>query len=264
MTPDMSSDDDRRSESPDPARRRRAVRSVGRARLPTPWGPFIAYAYATPNETVHLALVHGEPSAATCLVRLHSECLTGDALASLRCDCGEQLHHACRRIAESGDGVVVYIRGHEGRGIGLGAKIRAYECQDRGHDTVDANVVLGYPVDARDYTDAAEILLDLGVGRLRLLTNNPQKVRALEDAGMQVTERVPLPVRPNSDNIEYLKTKRDRLGHLLEWPDDPEPAGDRTRRNDDSEQLTQHVWDELLVLRAENARLRLRLSDSRG
>ena len=162
----------------------------------------------------HVAAVKGG-AAETPLVRLHSECLTGDALGSLRCDCGAQLQEAMRRISDSNGGALLYLRGHEGRGIGLGNKIRAYALQDQGHDTVAANEILGHPVDGRDYWVAAQMLKALGYSRIRLLTNNPEKAQALERYGIAVAECVPLVVPANPFNQTYLATKRDRLGHTL-------------------------------------------------
>ena len=156
-------------------------------------------------------LSDGEPV----LTRVHSECLTGDVFGSSRCDCGPQLNEAMDRIVAEGRGVVVYLRGHEGRGIGLVAKLQAYQLQDGGRDTVDANLDLGLPADARHYGAATQILRDLGVGQVRLLTNNPDKVSNLEDYGIKVTERVPLTPHPNDHNLAYLLTKRDRMGHHL-------------------------------------------------
>ncbi|MDQ1425868.1 MAG: 3,4-dihydroxy 2-butanone 4-phosphate synthase / cyclohydrolase, partial [Acidimicrobiaceae bacterium] len=155
------------------------------------------------------------------LVRVHSECLTGDVFGSLRCDCGPQLRAALRGVAKTGTGVVVYLRGHEGRGIGIGNKIQAYGLQDGGHDTVDANLALGLPVDTREYGIGAQILVDLGVTSMRLMTNNTVKYSGLEGYGLTIVERVPLEIPPNPENEAYLRTKRDRLGHLLEvdpWP----------------------------------------------
>ena len=196
------------------------VRRVATARLPTRVGEFTCYSYESVFEgEAHLALAMGElhPDDSV-LVRVHSECLTGDVFGSLRCDCGEQLGQAMARVVSAGAGVVVYLRGHEGRGIGIVGKLRAYELQDRGYDTVDANVALGLPVDDREYGTAAQILLDLGVQRVRLLTNNPAKRRGLEGFGVEVLERVPLETRPNRENLRYLNTKRARLGHLLAGP----------------------------------------------
>jgi 3,4-dihydroxy 2-butanone 4-phosphate synthase/GTP cyclohydrolase II len=196
----------------------RLVRRTAEARLPTEYGEFrcIAYQNVLDGET-HLAFVMGEPAGEeNVLVRVHSECLTGDVFGSRRCDCGAQLHAALRNIAEHGIGVVVYLRGHEGRGIGIAHKLQAYELQDGGLDTVDANVELGLPVDSREYGIGAQILVDLGVTTMRLMTNNPAKRGGLEGYGLQIVERVSLHVEPNEENIRYLRTKRDRLGHLLE------------------------------------------------
>jgi 3,4-dihydroxy 2-butanone 4-phosphate synthase/GTP cyclohydrolase II len=163
----------------------------------------------------HLALIRGEvrPGEPT-LVRVHSECLTGDALGSLRCDCGAQLDRALARIAEEGRGVLLYIR-QEGRGIGLANKLRAYELQDQGFDTVEANERLGFKPDLRDYGVGAQILVDLGISKLRLMTNNPRKIVGLEGYGLEVTERVPLVIPPTAMNLGYLTTKREKLGHLI-------------------------------------------------
>jgi 3,4-dihydroxy 2-butanone 4-phosphate synthase/GTP cyclohydrolase II len=152
-------------------------------------------------------------------VRVHSECLTGDVFGSLRCDCGPQLSAAMSLVAEANLGVVVYLRGHEGRGIGIGHKVRAYELQEQGVDTVDANVALGLPVDMREYGIAAQILVDLGITTMRLMTNNPTKRRGLEGYGLEIVERVPLEIAPNEHNVTYLRTKRERMGHLLEGLD---------------------------------------------
>ncbi len=149
------------------------------------------------------------------LVRVHSECLTGDVFGSLRCDCGPQLEAAIRRIGEEGVGVIVYLRGHEGRGIGLTHKLRAYNLQDAGRDTVDANVDLGLPVDSREYGIGAQILVELGVTKMRLMTNNPAKYGGLEGYGLDIVDRVPLEQAPNPENVDYLRTKRERMGHLL-------------------------------------------------
>ncbi|MFD2083388.1 3,4-dihydroxy 2-butanone 4-phosphate synthase / GTP cyclohydrolase II [Actinopolymorpha cephalotaxi] len=192
------------------------VERAASTRLPTEYGEFTAYGYRTPRGVDHLALVRGDVAdGAETLVRLHSECLTGDVLGSLRCDCGPQLRLALAAIAAAGRGVVVYLRGHEGRGIGLAAKLAAYALQDGGHDTVDANLALGLPADARDYADAAAILTDLGVGRVRLLSNNPAKAAGLSEGGVRVVEREPLVVPANPENAGYLATKRDRFGHIL-------------------------------------------------
>jgi 3,4-dihydroxy 2-butanone 4-phosphate synthase/GTP cyclohydrolase II len=207
------------------AYRRRTERQVERvttARMPTAYGQFTAYGYrATVDGAEQIALVYGDlGDGQDVLVRVHSECLTGDVFGSLRCDCGPQLQAALRRVAEEGRGVVLYMRGHEGRGIGLLSKLQAYQLQDAGSDTVDANLLLGLPADARDYGTGAQILYDLGVRTMRLLTNNPAKRAGLEGYGLEVVGRVPLPVRPHPENVRYLRTKRDRMGHLLEQLDD--------------------------------------------
>lgn len=193
------------------------LRRVSSARLPTPYGEFTAFGYGPQEDgrgSAQVALVHGEPGNDS-LVRVHSECLTGDVFGSLRCDCGQQLQAALAAIAEAGSGVVVYLRGHEGRGVGLLPKLAAYALQDDGHDTVDANLALGLPVDARDYWAAAQVLRDLGIGSVRLLTNNPAKREGLEEHGIAVSEFVPLVVSPGRHNAGYLRAKRERLGHLL-------------------------------------------------
>jgi 3,4-dihydroxy 2-butanone 4-phosphate synthase/GTP cyclohydrolase II len=169
--------------------------------------------------THHLALVTGIVAAADILVRVHSECLTGDVFGSQRCDCGEQLDEAMRRIGLEGRGVLVYLRGHEGRGIGIANKLAAYRLQEQGRDTVDANLELGLPVDSRTYDIAASILADLGVRSIRLLTNNPAKCTGLAGAGVRISARLPLTVLPNPENLPYLESKRRRLGHLLAEPE---------------------------------------------
>ena len=193
------------------------VHRVAEATIPTPYGPFTAIAYQSDIDSYqHLALVRGEVAGKPdVLVRMHSECLTGDVFGSLRCDCGTQLHDAVRQIAEFGQGVVVYIRGHEGRGIGIVHKLQAYKLQDTGRDTVEANIELGLPADARDYGTGAQILVDLELSTLRLLTNNPAKRAGLEGYGLQIVERVPLRTTPTNENLRYLQTKRDRMGHEL-------------------------------------------------
>jgi 3,4-dihydroxy 2-butanone 4-phosphate synthase/GTP cyclohydrolase II len=197
-------------------RKERLVRRVAATRLPTDFGEFTAVAYeATVYERTHLALVMGDVAGdEPVLVRMHSECLTGDVFQSMRCDCGSQLVKAMAVIKEAGRGVIVYLR-QEGRGIGLHNKIRAYELQEQGMDTVEANLALGFKADLRDYGIGAQILVDLGLKNLRLLTNNPTKRAGLEGYGLQVVERVPLEVPANSENRKYLSTKRDKLGHLL-------------------------------------------------
>lgn len=168
----------------------------------------------------HMVCVLGDPlSNGAPLVRIHSECATGDLLSSLRCDCGEQLQESLRLIAEEGEGVLVYLRSQEGRGIGLGQKIKAYALQDGGADTVDANLSQGLPADGRNYNTAAAILSDLGISSVRLLTNNLDKVSGLLEGGISLAERVPLQTAPNPENLRYLTTKRDRLGHLLDGLD---------------------------------------------
>ncbi|MBF6133033.1 bifunctional 3,4-dihydroxy-2-butanone-4-phosphate synthase/GTP cyclohydrolase II [Nocardia otitidiscaviarum] len=192
------------------------VSRVAETRLPTPAGEFRVIGYADEySGAEHLALVYGDPAGTDTLVRVHSECLTGDAFGSLRCDCGAQLDAALRAVAHAGRGVVVYLRGQEGRGIGLLNKLRAYELQDDGADTVDANLALGLPVDARDYAAAARILADLGVRSARLLSNNPAKQSGLEAHGIAVTARIPLQTRPTEHNVRYLRAKRDRMRHQL-------------------------------------------------
>jgi 3,4-dihydroxy 2-butanone 4-phosphate synthase/GTP cyclohydrolase II len=202
--------------------RDKLVKRLGEARIPTKHGDFTCYAYESVLDgEQHLALVKGAVAGEeNVLVRVHSECLTGDVFGSLRCDCGVQLDAALRRIAEEGTGAVVYLRGHEGRGIGIGHKLRAYTLQEQGRDTVDANLELGLPVDSREYGIGAQILNDLGITTMRLMTNNPTKYGGLEGFGLDIVERVPLESAPNPENIEYLRTKRERMGHLLEGLDD--------------------------------------------
>jgi 3,4-dihydroxy 2-butanone 4-phosphate synthase/GTP cyclohydrolase II len=199
------------------------VERVAATRLPTRHGEFTAYGYRSSIDgSEHLALGYGDLAAAPdepVLTRVHSECLTGDVFGSQRCDCGPQLDEAMERIVAAGRGVVVYLRGHEGRGIGLVAKLEAYALQDSGRDTVDANLDLGLPADARHYGAASQVLRDLGVTRVRLLTNNPDKSTALADFGVAVEAREPLTPRPNAHNLRYLRTKRDRMGHAI--PDLP-------------------------------------------
>ncbi|TAK71206.1 MAG: bifunctional 3,4-dihydroxy-2-butanone-4-phosphate synthase/GTP cyclohydrolase II [Actinomycetota bacterium] len=193
------------------------VARVAETSLPTEFGDFRAVGYRSVLDGVeHVALVRGRIGDGNdLLVRVHSECLTGDVFGSLRCDCGPQLHAAMRQVAAAGRGVVLYLRGHEGRGIGLVDKLRAYALQDTGRDTVDANLDLGLPADARDYGTGAQILADLGVRRMRLLTNNPRKRAGLDGYGLAIVETVPLEVTPNDHNLAYLRTKRNRLGHTL-------------------------------------------------
>ncbi len=198
------------------------VKRVAEARIPTEWGDFTCYVYESlMNGDQHVAMVRGAVQGEDdVLVRVHSECLTGDVLGSLRCDCGAQVSSAMRLIADEGLGVVVYLRGHEGRGIGIGHKIQAYSLQDGGHDTVDANTALGLPVHSREYGIGAQILVDLGITTMRLITNNPAKKGGLEGFGLDITGRVPSVTAPNAENIHYLRTKRERMGHLLDGLDD--------------------------------------------
>jgi len=190
------------------------------ARLPTGYGEWTAVGFRSVLDGKHhLALVKGEVDGASdVLVRVHSECLTGDVFGSQRCDCGDQLKAAMRTIAEEGRGVLLYIA-QEGRGIGLLNKLRAYELQDRGMDTVEANIALGFPPDLRDYGIGAQILVDLGLTSIRLLTNNPKKIVGLEGYGLSVVDRVPIEMDPSDDNLEYLRTKRDKMGHVLHHQD---------------------------------------------
>ena len=190
------------------------ITHIATAAVPTRWGEFACHAYRRPDGVEHLALVlgtlDGDP-----LVRVHSECLTGDVFASERCDCGAQRDLALELIAAEGRGALIYLRGQEGRGIGLGEKIRAYALQEVGFDTVDANLALGHPVDGRDYTDAADVLRHLGANSIRLLTNNPDKTEALSNNGIAVAARVPIVIAPTPRNTVYLDTKRERMGHGL-------------------------------------------------
>ncbi|MGE0297964.1 MAG: GTP cyclohydrolase II, partial [Pseudonocardia sp.] len=201
------------------------VARVAQARIPTRHGEFLAYGFDSLLDGIeHIAMVRSEAADPTgpvfgdgedVLVRVHSECLTGDVLGSLRCDCGHQLDAALAAVAAEGRGVVLYMRGHEGRGIGLMHKLQAYQLQEAGADTVDANLALGLPADARDYGTGAQILVDLGIRSMRLLTNNPDKRAGLEGYGLRITGRVPLPVSAHPENLRYLRTKRDRMGHDL-------------------------------------------------
>jgi 3,4-dihydroxy 2-butanone 4-phosphate synthase/GTP cyclohydrolase II len=199
------------------------VTCVAEATIPTPQGEFRSFAYESAVDgRTHVALVLGEiGDGEDVLTRVHSECLTGDVFASMRCDCGEQLHRSMEIVGEEGRGVVLYIRGHEGRAIGLSHKLRAYELQDQGRDTVEANIELGFPADPRDYGIGAQILFDLGVRTMRLLTNNPAKRAGLEGYGLSISARVPIQTEPTPQNIEYLRTKREKLGHLLDGLPEP-------------------------------------------
>ena len=198
------------------------VLRVADARIPTRYGVFTAFVYKSViDEVEHLAFVRGDVAGKdNVLVRVHSECLTGDVFGSIRCDCGLQLDLALALIAEAGEGVVVYLRGHEGRGIGLGHKLQAYTLQDNGRDTVEANVELGFQADPREYRIGSEILVDLGITTMRLMTNNPAKYGGLDGFGVRIVERVPLRVAPTEENIAYLRTKQQKLGHLLELGDE--------------------------------------------
>lgn len=194
------------------------VRKISQARLPTEFGEFTAHVYESVLDGInHIALTLGQPEkSSSALVRVHSECLTGDVFGSRRCDCGSQLHLAMKRIAEEGAGAVIYLRGHEGRGIGLGHKLRAYKLQDEGKDTVEANEALGLPIDSREYGIGAQILEDLKIKKLRLLTNNPAKYTGLGGFDLEIVERVPLQTASHEENKHYLEAKRDKLGHLIE------------------------------------------------
>ena len=199
----------------------RLVDPVAEARIPTIYGDFTGHVFRDFDGQEHVAMVYGQiMGSEPVLVRVHSECLTGDILSSLRCDCGTQLHTALEAIAREGAGVLVYLRGHEGRGIGIGHKIAAYSLQDQGHDTVDANLELGLPVDRREYGIGAQILVELGVTKMRLITNNPKKIGGLAGYGLEIVERVPTVTAPNPENVAYLRTKQLRMGHLIEGLDE--------------------------------------------
>ena len=199
----------------------RLVKRSAETRIPTKHGEFLAFGYESlVDGREHVALVLGNVAGSQdVLVRVHSECLTGDAFGSLRCDCGSQLEEAMRQIAEAGMGVVLYIRGHEGRGIGLVHKLKAYALQDSGRDTVEANLELGLPPDARDYGVGAQILVDLGITTMRLMTNNPMKYAAIEGYGLSIVERVPLKAGENDYNRAYLRTKVEKMGHIMDLDD---------------------------------------------
>jgi 3,4-dihydroxy 2-butanone 4-phosphate synthase/GTP cyclohydrolase II len=211
--------------------REKLVRRVAEARVPTEWGDFTAYCYENLlNGDQHVAFVQGAVQGQRdVLVRVHSECLTGDVFRSLKCDCGLQLAAAMRRVAAEGLGVVLYLTGHEGRGIGIAHKLQAYALQEQGYDTVDANLELGLPIDSREYGIGAQVLADLGITTMRLMTNNPEKRSALEGFGLTVVERVPLEVEPNAQNVAYLRTKKERMGHMIGLynADDEAPALER-------------------------------------
>jgi 3,4-dihydroxy 2-butanone 4-phosphate synthase/GTP cyclohydrolase II len=202
--------------------REKLVRRISEARIPTKYGGFTAYVFESLLDgTEHMAFVRGEVAGQpNVLVRVHSECLTGDVFGSTRCDCGLQLDLALERVALEDQGVIVYLRGHEGRGIGLGHKLRAYTLQDQGRDTVQANVELGFPIDSREYGIGSQILVDLGITTMRLMTNNPAKYGGLEGYGLEIVERVPLRSHPTDENIAYLRAKQEKMGHLLEIEDE--------------------------------------------
>ena len=199
-------------------RHEKLVHHFAAARVPTAHGEFMAHAYrSTLDDIEHVAYVMGDVDGGEPpLVRVHSECLTGDLLGSVRCDCGPQLQLALEKIAEEGRGVLVYLRGHEGRGIGIGHKIRAYSLQEQGYDTVDANTKLGLPVDSREYGIGAQILADLGAHKLRLMTNNPAKYGGIAGYGLEIVDRVPIATAETPETSAYLRTKRERMGHLLD------------------------------------------------
>lgn len=207
--------------------REEMVERISEAPLPTPYGTWKIVAYRSQADTSEtVALVYGDVAGKqNVMVRMHSECLTGDVFRSLRCDCGPQLDLAMAKIADNGSGVIVYLRGHEGRGIGLADKLRAYNLQDAGADTIDANLSLGLPSDARDYGIGASILADLGLTTIRLLTNNPQKRAALDGFGLSIVERIPVEIRPNAANVTYLRTKAERMGHEFAGHDEAVSTG---------------------------------------
>jgi len=201
----------------------RSVRCEASARLPTRHGLFTARVYRSGTDGLeHMALVKGDVAGReNVLARVHSECMTGDIFGSLRCDCGQQLDAALSRIGQEDAGVLLYLRNHEGRGIGLAPKLRAYALQDLGRDTVEANIELGLPADARSYEAAAAILLDLGLTTIRLMSNNPAKFAAFEGDGLRVVERLPLLTKPTCENFGYLRSKQAKMGHLLGLPSVP-------------------------------------------
>lgn len=194
-----------------------SIKQISSARVPTRWGEFRCYVYETLDDGIeHVAFVSRELDLKSdVLVRVHSECLTGDVFKSTKCDCGAQLDHAMKLIALDG-GILIYLRGHEGRGIGLGYKINAYSLQEEGLDTVDANIALGLPVDSREYGVAAQILKDFDIASIRIITNNPAKITGLKGHGLIINERIVSPVKPTNENIAYLRTKKDKLGHLIQ------------------------------------------------
>jgi len=200
-----------------PDNQRMTLQRIAESKLPTPFADFRLTVYRSADAKEHVVIALGDLNGEPPLIRIHSECLTGDALFSLRCDCGSQLQGALEKIAEAGRGAILYLR-QEGRGIGLGNKIRAYALQDQGADTVEANHQLGFPADAREYSLAIELLKQLSLNRIRLMTNNPRKLDALEKAGVEVIERVALETGRNPHNESYLATKASKLGHLLGLP----------------------------------------------
>jgi 3,4-dihydroxy 2-butanone 4-phosphate synthase/GTP cyclohydrolase II len=216
-------------------RNEKLVERVSTVRLPTTFGEFTAHAYRSQLDgVVHVALVAGDVAGRPdVLVRVHSECMTGDIFHSQRCDCGAQLDEAMRRVQEEGRGVILYIVGHEGRGIGLLNKFKAYELQEQGRDTVEANEELGFPADLRDYGIGAQILADLGLTTMRLMTNNPTKIVGIEGYGLKVTEQVPIQVPPGAENVGYLRTKRDRMEHMLSIDDDDDGAAGAAATKED-------------------------------
>ncbi|MBN1620490.1 bifunctional 3,4-dihydroxy-2-butanone-4-phosphate synthase/GTP cyclohydrolase II [candidate division WOR-3 bacterium] len=197
-------------------KKEKLVKRAASATIPTKWGDFKLYLYETDmNNDIHAALVKGDISSKeSVLVRVHSECFTGDVFGSMKCDCGDQLHSAMKMIGDEGVGVLLYMR-QEGRGIGLVNKIRAYSLQEKGYDTVDANLCLGFKPDERDYGIGAQILSDLGLTKIKVMTNNPKKLIGLGSFGLSIVERVPIETQPHDKNIEYLKTKKEKLGHIL-------------------------------------------------
>jgi 3,4-dihydroxy 2-butanone 4-phosphate synthase/GTP cyclohydrolase II len=212
-------------------RKEKLVRSLVTTRLPSKYGQFTLHLYedATTGDH-HVAMVKGDVRGGQdILVRVHSQCLTGDLFGSLRCDCGEQMEEALRRIESQGKGVFLYMR-QEGRGIGLANKLRAYQLQDQGRDTVEANEELGFAPDLRDYGIGAQILVDLGLSTIRIMTNNPRKIAGLEGYDLKVVERIPLQIKPHKENVHYLKTKREKLGHFLKLLDQDVPMQEGGKR----------------------------------